>query len=108
MTRTRLFVGLETSTHNTHIHPEEVKEVISEHVDAGTFYQTEGLWMGGFESSLVFECMGLEDSFRGDSDLVAGPGGEDRDVIEALKTLLEEEFDQDSVMVEQTDVEVAF
>lgn len=99
MTRTRLHIGLETSTHKTHIAPEEVINVVREHVDAGTFYEGKGLWMGDLENSLVFECMGLSSQFRDDSDV---------DSLEELKSLLEDGFDQDSVLVEKQEVEVAF
>ena len=95
--KTRLFIGLKTSEHGTHIARKEVEKVISDHVDAGTFYMARGLWKGEFEESLVFECMDIENHLDGSvGDLPA------------LKTMLEQEFDQDSVMIEQETVEVAF
>lgn len=104
-TRTRLFIGLENP--NGEIHPEEVINFIQERVSAGTFYEGKGIWEGDTENSLVFEVMGLRDvaSEKLESDLL-DLGVDDR--VEGLKILLEEEFLQDSVMIEQTEVEVAF
>lgn len=99
MTRTRLFIGLETSEENLEIAPEEVIEEIQKHIEAGTFYESKGLWKGDIENSMVFECMDLENNFRAASGI--------RD-LESLKERLEDKFDQDSVMVEQTEVEVQF
>lgn len=98
-TRTRFFVGLETSN-GLEIHPEEVINLIRSHVEAGTFYEGKGLWHGELENSIVFESVGLEDCFRDSEEAVSS--------AEGLKELLEEEFEQDSVMVEKAGVEAGF
>lgn len=99
VTRTRLFVGLETAENHAAIAPEEVIEFIRECVGAGTFYEGKGLWKGKLENSIVFESMMLSSQFRDDVDV---------DSVEELKSLLEDEFCQDSVMVERQEVEAAF
>lgn len=106
MTRTRLFVGLETAENHASIAPEEVINFIKDRVSAGTFYESKGLWMGELENSLVFECMDLQDNIKPAED-------QDHDMMKVralqdLKEGLEEEFNQDSVMIEQTGVEVSF
>lgn len=106
VTRTRLFVGLETAEEKLEIAPEEVIEFIKARVEAGTFYEGKGLWKGETENCIVFECMDIRSNIR---------PAEDQDhgmmkvrALEDLKEGLELEFDQDSVMVERADVEVAF
>jgi len=99
VTRTRLFVGLETAENRAAIAPEEVIEFIRERVGAGTFYEGKGLWRGELENSIVFESVMLSSQFRDDVDV---------DSVEDLKNRLESEFCQDSVMVERQQVEVAF
>ncbi len=94
MTRTRLFVGLETAENHATIAPEEVIGYIKQFVDAGTFYESLGLWKGETENSIVFEVM----DFNSNSDIA----------LSELKEGLEEEFSQDSVMIEETGVEVSF
>ena len=107
MTRTRFFVGLETAENQLEIAPEEVIDWISARVQGGTFYEGKGLWMGERENGLVFEVMDLSDMLtdRGAREL------QDLNVGSAaglLKTGLEQEFDQDSVLVERTEVDAAF
>jgi hypothetical protein len=96
-TRTRLFIGLENQ--NGEIHPVEVISLVKQHVDAGTFYEGKGVWKGSTENSIIFECMDLEKHIRDAGDFQG---------VEDLKALLERRFDQDSVMVERTEVEAAF
>lgn len=99
LTRTRLFIGLETSEKNLEIAPEEVINFIKRNIEAGTFYEAQGLWKGDLENSIVFECMEFEDHIK--------PTCGWRN-LEDFKEALEREFNQDSVMVEQTEVEVQF
>lgn len=99
-TRTRLHIGLKTADHNTHIHPEEVKKVVKNHVNAGTFYRATGLWKGEFEDSLIFEVLNIEEQFKDSRENV--------DSVEGLKNLLEQEFNQDSVLVTTSEVDAAF
>lgn len=106
MTRTRLFIGLETAE-NLEIAPEEVIDRISEYVEGGTFYEGKGLWKGSTENSIVFEVVGLKDSMTIDFMDELEESNTD-DPAEYLKAVLESEFDQDSVMVEKTGVEVGF
>ena len=106
MTRTRLFVGLETAENHAEIHPEEVINFIKDRISAGTFYEGKGLWMDELENCIVFECMNLESNIKPAEDQ-----DHDRMNVRALQDLkegLEEEFNQDSVMIEKTDVEVSF
>lgn len=104
-TQTTFAVGLKTFNNNE-IHPQEVIDAIAEYVDAGTFYESKGLWEGSTENSIVFECVDIENKLTGDAmdeieESDAGP-------VEYLKDVLETRFKQDSVMVKQSQIEVAF
>lgn len=94
-TKTSLYIGLETKD-KTPIEPQEVIDRISRYVDAGTFKEAKGLWNGELENSLVFECVDIEDHLINHDDVMD------------LKDELETVFNQESVMVETLEVDVAF
>lgn len=91
-TATRFYIGLENQ--NGEIHPSEVIDYIQQFVEAGTFYQTKGLWQGETENSIVFEVM----DFSRASEISKS------ELRDGLKT----QFKQDSVMVAESQQEVAF
>lgn len=98
--KTKLYIGLETKD-GLPIAPEEVIQEIESRVDAGTFTASKGMWNGELENSIVFECMNLQDQIKDHLK-------QDGYTVKDLKNDLELEFDQESVMVEQSMVEVAF
>lgn len=88
----RWYVGLETADENLEIHPEEVMEFIDNHdgIEGATLYESKGYWRGNFENSIVIESVNPECSH------------------EEVKTELEEEFNQDSVMTMELKGNVMF
>ena len=93
MTKTKINVGLQTKN-GLPIHPDEVIETISEYVEAGTFNMQKGLWKGELEKSMGFECANINNHM----DIT----------LKELQDKLAAEFEQESVMIEQEQVEVAF
>lgn len=106
-TKTRLFIGLETSEKNLEIAPEEITAKISEYVTAGTFLEAKGLWMGDLENSIVFEVIDLSENMTPEFKDELEDSNTD-DPVEYLKSVLETEFNQESVMIEQSEVQVQF
>lgn len=92
-TKTKFHIGLKTADEKLDIHPSEIIEHIKDLVDAGTFYESKGLWKGETENSIIFEVVNF-DKMSGDV------------TRETLKSELENKFNQESVLVTEEDVRV--
>lgn len=92
---TELNIGL-TTKNQEKIDPQEVVDRISRHVEAGTFYETKGLWKGELENSITFECDDIEENLK------------NHDTVEELKEELETVFNQESVRLKQYGSEVRY
>jgi len=107
-TLTEFYIGLNgKDMKNQEVAPEQVKDTISEMVLGGTFKQAEGLWMGDFENTLVFEVADLEGSLTEQFKEAYVDGGTEK-VFQLVKERLENEFNQESVMVKQVDADIHF